>query len=76
MSENTDLSWSYWKHYDKRTVDRYIDRGVIKDSDLKSRLKNLPDDEANAQWIELDLSDAEVAEQEIDQDDSETSGDA
>lgn len=65
MAENNDLSWNYWKHYDKRTVDRYIERGVVKEADLKSRLKSLPDETANAEWIELDMSDAEVAESAV-----------
>lgn len=61
MADNVDLSWNYWKHFDKRTFDRYIERGVTKESDWKSYLKSLPDDSARAEWIELDMSDAEVA---------------
>ena len=73
MAENTDLSWNYWKHYDKRTMDRYLERGTIKDSDIKSRLKALPDDTENAEWIELDVSDAEFAEENVETAPDETS---
>lgn len=72
MAENNDLSWTYWKHYDKRTLDRYIERGVVKESDFKNRLKALPDESPNAEWIELDMSDAEVAESPLSCDDEST----
>lgn len=64
MPENKDLSWDYWKHFDKRTVDRYVERGILSASELKNRLKALPDETPNAEWVELDDSDAEVAEAE------------
>lgn len=62
MAENTDLSWDYWKYFDKRTVDKYIERGIVKEADFKNRLKSLPDETANAEWVQLDVNDAEVAD--------------
>ncbi len=61
------------KPYDKRTIDRYIDKGQIKRADVDSYLKSLPDDAANATYVEMDLEDEEMgADGELD----ETDGDA
>ncbi|MBI1860676.1 MAG: hypothetical protein HYR96_07140 [Deltaproteobacteria bacterium] len=72
MADNSDLSWNYWKHYDKRTVDRYVDRGVVKPADFQSRLKNLPDETNNAEWVKLDVNDAEVADEVVENEPEET----
>jgi hypothetical protein len=68
MVENT--GWNYWKHFDKRVMDRYAEKGIIKESDIKSRLKALPDDTANAEWIELDVGDTEIADDGQDNEES------
>ncbi len=52
------------RYLDRRTFDRYLDKGILKEADLKSHLKNLPDDTANAQWVQMDLHDAEISEEE------------
>jgi hypothetical protein len=49
------------KGYDRRTVDRYVDKGLIKATEYQSFLKALPDDAANAQWVQMDMEDAEVS---------------
>ena len=46
--------------YDRRVSDRYVEKGVIKESDLAAHLKGLPDDSANAQYVQMDLHDAEM----------------
>ena len=47
---------------DRRTQDRYIEKGLLKDADLKAHLKSLPDDANNAQYVQMDLHDAEISE--------------
>jgi hypothetical protein len=59
------------KIYDRRVVERYVKAGKISDSDLKSYMKSLPDESANADWVQLDLLDAEVSEGSLDENDSE-----
>jgi hypothetical protein len=66
------------KSIDKRTVDRYVEKGQIKKSELESHLKALPDDTANADWVEMDLEEEEIGhddglddeEEDMDSDDS------
>ena len=48
------------KTIDRRTAQRYIEKGVLKDSEFQSHLKHLPDETANAQWVEMDLLDTEL----------------
>lgn len=50
------------RHVDRRTVDRYMEKGLIKEAELNTYLKGLPDDAANAQWVQMDLHDAEFSE--------------
>ena len=52
------------KHFDRRTVDRYLEKGMLKRADYESYLKSLPDDSANAQWVQMDIHDAELGESE------------
>lgn len=48
------------KRIDKRTYQRYIEKGVLKDSDYQSHLKSLPDETSNADWVELDIYETEL----------------
>lgn len=48
------------KLYDKRVSDRYRAKGLVSQKDYDAYLKALPDDSANAQWIQMDLHDAEI----------------
>ena len=50
------------KYLDRRAYDRYIEKGLLKDNEFKAHLKNLPDETSNAQWVEMDLHDAEIGE--------------
>lgn len=52
--------------FDRRVVDRYLEKGLIKDSDYASFLKNLPDDAEKAEWVQMDLHDAEMTEEGTD----------
>ena len=49
------------KGYDRRTVDRYVEKGLLKATDYQSFLKSLPDDAENAQWVQLDMDDSEIS---------------
>jgi len=57
------------KRMDQRTVGRYIDKGIVTETEYKDFLKNLPDDTANAQFVQMDLHDAELNGEEADADD-------
>lgn len=46
---------------DRRTVDRYMDKGIIKRGDYESYLKSLPDDANNATWVQMDLEETEIS---------------
>jgi hypothetical protein len=38
-------------------VNQNIQKGLIKEADLKAHLKTLPDEKSNATWIEMDIHD-------------------
>ena len=46
--------------YDSRVVDRYVEKGEITKKDLESHMKGLPDETENAQWVQMDLEEAEL----------------
>ena len=50
------------KHIDRRVVERYIEKGIVKDTDYAAHLKALPDEGVNAQWVQLDMHDAELGD--------------
>lgn len=50
------------KIYDRRVVDRYVEKGVLKANDFQSYMKGLADETNNAQWVQLDLHDAEISD--------------
>mgnify|MGYP006291135351 CR=1 FL=1 len=39
-----------------------MEKGLIKETEFNTYLKALPDDAANAQWVQMDLTDAEFSE--------------
>ena len=51
------------KLLDRRTVERYIEKGLVKASEFQSYMKNLPDETNNAQWVQMDLHDAELTDE-------------
>lgn len=48
------------KTKDKRLLERDYSRGLVKDDAVNAYLAALPDDTANAQWVEVELHDAEL----------------
>jgi hypothetical protein len=52
------------RHYDRRVLDRYVEKGLIKEGEYQDHLKNLPDESSNAQWVQMDLHDAEISEED------------
>ena len=48
---------------DKRTMDRYLSKGILKDSEIKEHFKSLPDSEANAQWVHMDMHEADLSDE-------------
>lgn len=45
------------KYTDSRTSERYVKKGLVSQKDFDAHLKALPDDEANATFVEMDLHD-------------------
>lgn len=60
------------KKFDRRTYDRYVESGIVSQSDFEKFIKNLPDDSAHAQWVQMDIHDTEISE-DFPTDDSEES---
>jgi hypothetical protein len=60
---------NYYKHYDKRVSDRYIEKGIVKPQEFEAHLKNLPDDSANAVLVQMDLDEAELTDVSDDESD-------
>ncbi|MFM8270161.1 MAG: hypothetical protein ACKN9V_08235 [Pseudomonadota bacterium] len=56
-----DMNWK-WKLNDKRTQDRYVEKGLVDKTKLESEKKNLPDLAAHATWVEIDMEDVHVDE--------------
>jgi hypothetical protein len=54
-----DMSWK-WKLGDKRTQGKYIEKGLVDKSKLEAQLKALPDESANATWVEIDMEEVHV----------------
>ncbi len=50
--------------YDRRVVDRYREKGLVKETDYEAYIKNLPDESNNAQWVQIDLYEAEMGDGE------------
>ncbi len=56
------MNSNYYKHYDKRTFDRYLEKGIVKPQEFEAHLKNLPDDAANAVYVQMDMDEAELTD--------------
>ena len=41
--------------YDKRTVTRYIEKGILTQTEFDKHRKTLPDESNNAQWVQIDM---------------------
>lgn len=54
------------KVLDRRVIDRYVEKGVMSASEQQSYLKSLPDETQNADWVHLDLHDAEISDASLD----------
>lgn len=50
------------KYYDVRTMDRYLNKGLIKKTDVESHLKGLPNDEDNFELSVLDDDELGIGE--------------
>lgn len=50
------------KHFDRRVVDRYVDKNMITRDQLAAHMKALPDDTDAATWVQMDLHDTELGE--------------
>lgn len=57
---------------DKRLIERNYTRATEKE--LQTYLKSLPDDTANAQWVEVELHDTELGSDNLDEAGSGNSG--
>lgn len=55
------------KFTDKRTVDRYLSKGMISRQDYEKFLAELPDEEANAEWVQMELHDTELPDGALDE---------
>jgi hypothetical protein len=59
------------KHLDSRTSDRYLKKGIVSQKDFDAHVKALPDDEANATFVQMDLHDTGFASDESDEDEED-----
>ncbi|NBX68353.1 MAG: hypothetical protein EBR01_05240 [Proteobacteria bacterium] len=59
---------------DVRTYSRYVEKGLLKDSEIQSHLKSLPDEAENAVWVDPTAEEEElsVEETESEADSAET----
>jgi hypothetical protein len=53
------------KKLDVRLIERNVARGVLTTDDMNKALANLPDDEENAEWVNIDSLTLEADEGEI-----------
>lgn len=51
-----DMTWK-WKLNDKRTQDRYVEKGLLEKTKVEGLMKTLPDESSNATWVEIDMED-------------------
>ena len=65
-----------YKLYDRRTFDRYLEKGIVKRADWDSYLKNLPDESDNAQWVQMDLEETELSHEPMESDEATSEGGA
>ena len=50
--------------FDKRVVDRNIEKGLISKADHQKYLSKLSDREGDAEWVDMDASEEETASDE------------
>ncbi len=55
------------KFFDRRVVERYVQKDIVKPGEFQEHMKNLPDDTANAVYVQLDLHDTELGDSGADQ---------
>ena len=67
----TDTTWK-WKLNDRRTQDRYAEKGLVDRAQLANKIKALPDEAANATWVEIDMEDGQLMDD--DTSDASTAG--
>ncbi|NBY21110.1 hypothetical protein EBQ74_12930 [bacterium] len=49
---------------DVRTYSRYVEKGLLKDSEIQSHLKSLPDEAENAVWVDPTAEEEELSVEE------------
>jgi hypothetical protein len=49
---------------DVRTYSRYVEKGLLKDGDVESYMKSLPDETENAVWVDPTAEEAEILEED------------
>lgn len=59
------------KHIDSRTSDRYLKKGIVSQKDFDAHVKSLPDDEANATFVQMDLHETEFTSDDDDSTDED-----
>jgi hypothetical protein len=61
LNESVDL-----KRMDVRVVERNLDRGILSHEEFDKTIRQLPDDADNANWVSLEVLEAESMTQDID----------
>lgn len=50
------------KRLDKRVVDRYLKKGLVSEKEFEKHMKELPDEEVNAEWVSIGMDEAELSD--------------
>ena len=45
------------RYRDRRTMDRYVEKGIVKTTETEAYMKALPDETNNAVYVQMDLHD-------------------
>lgn len=59
---NSKITDNLFMHPDKRILDRNYGKGIVTEVEMKGFLKTLPDSADSAQYVQMDLHDAEISE--------------
>ena len=62
------------KMFDRRTLDRYLERGDLKKTAFDAHLKGLPDCADQAQYVQMDLYEAEMSDADAEEKASQADG--
>ena len=54
-----EMSWK-WKLTDKRTQERYVEKGLVEESKVQESLNTLPDLAAQAVCVEIAMEDCQM----------------